>query len=166
MTRGVFVAAAIVLLLAGCAAPRAVAGDTALTREDLPDISASSQQLDELKDGVTRDEYAAAFSRFEGCMKAAGQSLFGVEEGDYVITYSLLASAYDSGEFDRCYLTEFQQVDERWQFLNKDMSSANRAYQACLTDAGLSPKQSSEDVWAQLREAGLDPEECAQVHQP
>jgi hypothetical protein len=50
--------------------------------------------------------------------------------------------------------------------MNKDVSVANLAYQACLESAGIAPKQASEEVWAQLLEAGLDPEQCAREHAP
>jgi hypothetical protein len=169
MLRGIatFAAAtAAALLLAGCAVSTASAGDAPVTREDLPEIVASDQQLIELEDGVTEEEYGAAFDRFDSCMTAAKQPLVGVEEGEYLITYSMLASAYDSGDYDRCYFTEFQRIDEQWQYLNKDKSTANRVYQGCLTAAGVSPKESSEEVWAQLLEAGIDPEKCAQSQLP
>ncbi|TFC88826.1 hypothetical protein E3T28_00390 [Cryobacterium sinapicolor] len=159
-------ATAAVLLLTGCAALTASAGDAPVTRENLPEIVASDQQLIELENGVTQEEYRAAFDRFDACMTGAKQPLVGVEEGEYLITYSMLASAYDSGDYDRCYFTEFQRIDEKWQYLNKDNSTANRVYQACLTAMGIPPKESSEDVWAQLLEAGIDPEKCAQSQLP
>lgn len=162
----VAVAFCAMLVLAGCAVLTASAGDTPITREDLPPIEASAVQVSELKDGVTEDEYLAAFTRFEACMEDAGYPLIGVERVDNVMKYSHLAEAYDSGDRDRCYFTEFQQVDERWQFLNKDNSESNRVYQACLTAAGVTPKTTTEDVWAQVQEAGLDPEKCVEEYKP
>jgi len=158
----VVVALSAMLILAGCAVQTAAAGDTQISREDLPQIEASVQQVSELRNGVTEDEYLAAFARFEACMDDAGYPLVGVERSDHLMDYSMLAEAYDSGDSDRCYHSEFQQVDERWQFLNRDDSVTNRVYQACLTAAGVAPKVTTGDVWAQVLEAGLDPEKCAQ----
>lgn len=159
-------AAAVVVGLAGCAESTASAGDGQIVREDLPEIHSSDQQLAELEGGVTEDEYLAAFTRFETCMDDAGYPLVSVEHKDYLVTYSMLAEAYDSGDHDRCYLREFQQVDEQWQLLNQDKSVANRAYQACLTEAGVTPKSSAKEVWEQVQEAGLDPAECARQFEP
>ena len=162
----VAVAFSSLLVLAGCAVQTASAGDTPITREDLPLIEASAEQTSELKDGVTEEEYLAAFTRFEACMDDAGYPLVGVERVDYLMDYSMLAEAYDAGDRDRCYFSEFQQVDEQWQFLNKDKSLSNRALQACLTAAGITPLTTTEDVWAQVQEAGLDPAKCAQEYKP
>ncbi|WP_157372959.1 hypothetical protein [Agromyces sp. Root81] len=135
-------------------------------REDLPVVQASAEQQSELKGGVEAAEYQSAFGRFQSCMAKAGAALSGVKEAGPLMNYRLPAEAYDTGDFDRCYLSEFQQVDERWQYQNKDVSPANIAYKACLEAAGIAPKQASEDVWAQLLEAGLDPEKCATEHAP
>lgn len=166
--RAITVLASLALLFstAGCASVSASAGDTPVTREDLPAISASAEQLKELESGVTAAEYEAAFGRFQSCMAKAGSPLIGIDSVGSLIDYRLPAAAFDSGDFDRCYLSEFQKVDERWQYLNKDVSPANLAYQACLESAGIAPKKASEEVWAQLLEAGLDPEKCAREHAP
>jgi len=166
--RAITVLASLALLFstAGCASVSASAGDTPVEREDLPAISASAEQLKELENGVTAAEYAAAFGRFQSCMAKAGSPLIGVDSAGPLIDYRLPAAAFDSGDFDRCYLSEFQKVDERWQYLSKDVSPANLAYQACLESAGITPKKASEEVWAQLLEAGLDPEKCATEHAP
>lgn len=58
---------------------------------------------------------------------------------------------------------EFQQVDERWQFLNKDNSASNRVYQECLTAAGVTPQKTTEDVWAQAQEASAASSNAAQT---
>lgn len=155
-----------VVVLAGCAEAAASAGVAPLIREALPSIEASSQQESELEDGVTEEEYRAAFTRFEACMDDAGSPLVRVHRNDSMIEYSMRAEAYDAGVSDRCYIAEFQQVDERWQFLNKDESVANRANRACLTAAGVTPKTTTEDVWAQILESGLDPTKCAQEYGP
>ncbi|MFC9558333.1 hypothetical protein [Agromyces sp. NPDC056965] len=85
---------------------------------------------------------------------------------DHFMDYATLAEADFTGDRERCYFGEFQRVDERWQFLHKDESLANRANQACLAAAGVTPKTTTEDVWAQILEAGLDPTKCAREYSP
>jgi len=160
------VAATLLLSLAGCAASPASGDNAPVVRDSLPEVVASDQQLEELEGGVSEEEYRAAFDRFEACMVKAEQPLVGVEKDADIISFSMSAAAYDSGDYDRCYLSEFQRVDERWQFQNKDSSTATVTYQACLTAAGVPPKESSEEVWAQMIEAGIDPEKCALENGP
>ena len=160
------VAAMLMLSLAGCSASPASGDNAPVVLDNLPEVVASDQQLDELVGGVSEEEYTAAFDRFEACMVKAEQPLVGVEKDADIITFSMSSAAYDSGDYDRCYFGEFQRVDERWQFQNKDSSTATIIYQACLTAAGVPPKESSEEVWAQMIEAGIDPEKCALENGP
>jgi hypothetical protein len=80
---------------------------------------ASSQQLAEIEDGVvTRDEYVAAFNRFIGCMGAAGYDLSTAPQTATVFTYAVPDAAVTDGTDERCYLTQFKQVDMIWQVAN------------------------------------------------
>lgn len=162
------VAAALgaMLVLAGCTSPAASAVEPHDARENPPSIAPSSLQLSELDDGVTEEEYLAAFTRFQTCMDEAGYPLLRVQMNDSLMDYATLAEADFTGDQERCYLGEFQKVDARWQFQHKDESPANRANQACLAAAGVTPKTTTEDVWAQILEAGLDPTKCAREYSP
>ncbi len=80
---------------------------------DPPDPSEAQLRL--LVDGVTRDEYRAAFTNYEECMERSGHALVGVRVDLEIIEYSITDSAVQSGVHQLCYPQEFYQVDREWQ---------------------------------------------------
>ncbi len=150
-------ASGAVLLLAGCAGIAAEAGDAPPTREDLPPIQQSDEQRATVADGVVDEqEYADGFERYQSCMSEAGWSLVSVEETGYLIEYSVPEEAVVRGDDDRCYQREFAEVDTRWQLAHEDESYTTRLYQRCLSEAGVTPTDEADAVFAQLGEHGID----------
>lgn len=83
-----------------------------------PRPTPSAQQQLELSDGVvTRAEYVAAFNRFIGCLGAAGYDMGGIAQDDSMVifNYGIPSAAVDDGTDERCYLSEFREVDSTWQ---------------------------------------------------
>jgi hypothetical protein len=81
----------------------------------IPTLKESAAQKQALADDViTRDEDLAAFNRFAGCMTALGHPLVGVTTG-LVPGYSEANAALADGTDNRCYTTEYQGVDAKWQ---------------------------------------------------
>jgi len=97
-------------------APRAARFTVWLSWSEIPKLVESAAQAQELSDGVvTRDEDIAAFSRYEGCMGALGHPI-DVPPTSIVPSYSIDDSAVADGSDNRCYVTEYEGVDEKWQF--------------------------------------------------
>jgi hypothetical protein len=81
----------------------------------VPTLVESGAQKQELSDGlITRDEVVAAFSRYEGCMGALGHPI-DMPPTSIVPSYSVDDSAVADGSDNRCYVTEYRGVDEKWQ---------------------------------------------------
>jgi hypothetical protein len=81
----------------------------------IPLLTDSAAQQQEMADGVvSREEDLAAFYRFEGCMTALGHPLTRITTG-LVPGYSEDAAALSAGADNRCYWTEYRQVDAQWQ---------------------------------------------------
>jgi hypothetical protein len=143
---------ALLLLLAGCSAPDAVA-----EAADKP----SAAQVAELEGGVTEAEYQAAFDRFSDCMSAADADLISVQKkNDYLITYSYSAEKHSDGTYKRCYVKEFEQVDTEWQLANFDRSESAKMMRECLAANGVPPTGRAEDLAAQAETLGLDLRTC------
>lgn len=84
---------------------------------------ASTQQLGEVADGVvTREEYLAAFYRFSGCLGADGYDVSPADPSAIILSYGVPSAAADSGADERCYRTEFIEVDTAWQLQNEGAS--------------------------------------------
>lgn len=121
----------------------------------MPD--ASAQQLAEIADGVvTRDEYLAAFNRYVGCLGAAGYDLSSVPLDAPILQYGIPDAAHDDGSDERCYVSQFQQVDMGWQMANQDLSETTEMLRECLIENGITPAEHRVDIDAQLEAAGLD----------
>jgi hypothetical protein len=96
-------------------APKSARFSIWLSWARIPQLGESAAQRQELSDGVvTRDEDLAAFSRYEGCMGALGHPIDG-QSTSIVPGYTLDDSAVNDGSDNRCYVTEYRDVDEKWQ---------------------------------------------------
>jgi hypothetical protein len=97
----------------------------------IPKFAASAAQRQELADGtVSRDEDLAAFYRFAGCMTALGHPLTGITTG-LVPGFSETTAAESDGSDNRCYVTEYGQVDEEWQVEVADGTVGASSVRAC-----------------------------------
>ncbi len=91
-------------------------GVLALWMKEAPLPPRSAAQLAALADGVvTHDEYIAGYNRFAGCLTAEGYPMEPTDPA-YLETYGAVVSeAVDSGADERCYRSEFDQIDSDWQ---------------------------------------------------
>jgi hypothetical protein len=81
----------------------------------IPKLAESPSQKQEMSDGVvTRDEDLAAVNRYVGCMDGSGNSV-GVFPTSVVPGYSVRDLAVRNGSDNRCYVTEYRDVDIKWQ---------------------------------------------------
>ncbi|GAA2030462.1 hypothetical protein GCM10009819_12760 [Agromyces tropicus] len=77
---------------------------------------ASEAQQAALADGVvTEAEYRDGFARYAACMTDAGHPLLRIDESGTIIDYSNTAEAVNSGKDQRCYDSEFANLDVAWQ---------------------------------------------------
>jgi hypothetical protein len=128
-----------------------------------PVTEPSAAQTAAISDGkVTRAEYLAAFNRYAGCMTAAGYPLQAVPDDYVYYPYAITGDAVSSGADDRCYPSEFQQVDAAWQLYVQD------AVAACLVARNVVPAQlgsySIVDLLEQLLPLHLTFDQCAAEH--
>lgn len=149
---------ALTALLSGCTA-------TASTQPSpsgpFPSDNISEAQAAEIADGVvTSDEYHAAFNRFSACVKAGGFDLLVEGEKYDLINYSIPGAARDAGVDEPCYFDEFAQVDTIWQLAHADTSYTAEVHRNCLIDNGISPKETEEEMWQQLKDANIDTTTC------
>ncbi|HEX4442325.1 MAG TPA: hypothetical protein VHZ81_02025 [Galbitalea sp.] len=81
----------------------------------IPKFHDSSAQKQALADSwTTRDEDIVGFGRFAGCMAALGHPLGDITLG-LVPGYSEPVSAVNDGTDQRCYTTEYRDIDAEWQ---------------------------------------------------
>jgi hypothetical protein len=98
----------------------------------------SAQQKAELAKGqLTFADELAAYNRYVGCLTAAGYPMGVVPTNGPYISYAVTGAAVDSGADDRCYASEFKQVDSRWQ------TYANNIITTCLTRHGIAAPQNA-----------------------
>ena len=103
----------------------------------IPKLVASSAQTAELADHVvTRDELIAAFSRYEGCMAALGHPMDSLLS-TIVPLDSVANAAVMDGSDDRCFVTEYRDVDERWQLALQAGSVGEASIEACKASGKL-----------------------------
>ena len=128
----------------------------------MPDASSAQQAV--LEDGkVTRAEYLASYNRYAGCMTASGYALPSAPDSAIYFPTTTSDEAQTSGAFDRCYASEFKQVDPLWQVYAHD------AIEACLADRGLRPSSPSLvlfDLIADLAPIHLTFDQCSSEHPP
>jgi hypothetical protein len=126
-------------------------------------LARSAAQESDLADGVvTRDEDVAAFARFEGCMDALGHGI------DYPVTkvvpfYSTGGREISDGTANRCYVTEYAGVDERWQLQLRQTSTGEKSIDACLRAKGVDPSASPAARSEQLFTLGLNAGDCTWI---
>jgi hypothetical protein len=110
----------------------------------IPRLVASSAQKADLADQVvTRDELLSAFSRYEGCMGALGhpmnRSLTTIVPSD-----SATSAEVTDGSDDRCFVTEYRDVDETWQVELQAGSVGQVSVAACKASGKLGTGASSQ----------------------
>lgn len=102
-----------------------------LSWANIPKLVASPAQKTNLADHtVTRDELLAAFSRYEGCMAALGHPLDS-PLSTIVPPDSASNAAVMDGSDERCFVTEYRDVDERWQLELQAGSVGQASVAAC-----------------------------------
>ena len=111
----------------------------------IPKLVASAAQKAELTDHiVTRGELLSAFSRYEGCMAALGHpmdsSLSAIVPPD-----SVTSAAVMDGSDDRCFVTEYRDVDGRWQLELQAGSVGQASVAACKAGGTLGGDTSDQD---------------------
>jgi hypothetical protein len=123
-----------------------------LSWSKIPKLAASPAQKADLADRVvTRDEVLAAFSRYEGCMGALGhpmdRSLTTIVPSD-----SVANAAVVDGSDDRCFVTEYRDVDETWQLELHAGSVGQASVAACKASgkvgAGVSDQNDAHRAFA------------------
>ncbi|CAN7421703.1 hypothetical protein LJR045_002708 [Microbacterium sp. LjRoot45] len=141
--------------IAGCA------GDPAPEPSETPRFELSVEQAAALEDGtVTRDEYDAAFRRYESCITEAGFALVEVREEYQVIRYSVPNEAVVSGVDDDCYNGEFVLVDSQWQVSVEDVGEVASLLAGCLIEAGLDSSGTKAEKEQRLESAGISIDAC------
>jgi hypothetical protein len=129
--------------------------------EEPPLPGPSTQQLGEISDGVvTREEYLAAFYRFSGCLGADGYDVPPADPSAIILSYGVPSAAADSGTDERCYRSEFIEVDTAWQLQNEDASYTTQRLRDCLSERGIAPAERTADIQQQLEDAGISIDEC------
>ena len=126
-----------------------------------PIPSSSVAQMEALADGVvTREEYVAGFDRFAACMAGAGYPLDGGNRAAIIISASMPSAAVDDGTDRRCYEPEFMDIDIAWQGAHQDDSETTQFLRDCLTAHGITPAHPRTEVDQQLKDNGIDYDEC------
>jgi hypothetical protein len=127
---------------------------------NIPKLADSVAQKQELSDGmITRDEVVAAFSRYEGCMGALGHPI-DVPPTNVVPSYSIDGSGVDDGSDNRCYVTEYQDVDMQWQDEIESGVLGDASIEACLTMLGVTPASTPDQRTEQLQAHNFAPSNC------
>jgi hypothetical protein len=117
----------------------------------IPTFKKSAAQRQELADGViTRDEDVAAFSRYEGCMAALGHPVDNTPTS-IVPAYYVADAAVEDGSDNRCYETEYKDVDMKWQMQLEQTDIGDKSIDACLSRFGVKPAVTPEARMTQLQ---------------
>lgn len=117
----------------------------------LPKIEPSAAQQAEIATGtVSRASYLAGFNRYAGCLAAAGYPLGNVDESAPILNFTVPGGAVDSGADNRCYVSEWAQVDALWQLQNWSSSATANYLRGCLKEAGFTPAATESAMWDQV----------------
>ena len=76
----------------------------------------SAEQTDALADGIVDEaEYRAGLNRYIACMAEAGFTIDVLETGEPIVRYVVPGEAVTDGADERCYVSEFRDLDIAWQ---------------------------------------------------
>jgi hypothetical protein len=131
-----------------------------------PTLKPSTQQTAELADGVvTRAEDIAAFERYAVCMAALGHSIGNPADSEYnaIPSYGIDDAAVNSGADNRCYVTQYQDVDDAWQAEVEKGTEASYSIRECLTDLGVNPAASTKQEMDQFNSLQKNWQDCTYV---
>ena len=125
-------------------APKSTRFTIWLSWAKIPKLAESPSQRQETSDGVvTRDEDLAAVNRYVGCMDGTGNSV-GVFATSVVPGYSVSDLAVRDGSDHRCYVTEYRDVDIKWQLEVQAGQFGQTSIAACVnspkTGIGTGPR--------------------------
>ncbi len=158
MSRYLVLGAALIGLigLSACAT-ETMSGDVPSSQQ----LGISPEQAAAIADGVASyNEYAEGFRRYTSCMEDAGYSIDVSGETNQVITYSVPTNAVDEGIDERCYSAEFARLDMLWQVARQDTSADAQRLRACLSDRGIEPADTWDDMVMQADENAVDLLQC------
>ena len=107
-------------------------------------VTSPSQKADLADQVVTRDELLSAFNRYEGCMGALGhpmnRSLTTIVPSDSATNAEVM-----DGSDDRCFVTEYRDVDEAWQVELQAGTVGQVSVAACRASGKLGTAARSQD---------------------
>lgn len=126
----------------------------------------SEQQAAAMADGLVElSEYEEGFRRFRACLQAEGYELEPGPGGEPIGTmvdthleFSIPDAAVQSGADQLCYQLEYAQLDMTWQLAHQDESLQTEKWRVCLTENGIAPAETSEEIWDQILKEGLESE--------
>lgn len=152
-------------LLTACSAAGGDSSDTAVESFGVA-VEISLEQGAALADQqVTKEEYDAAFRRYQSCMQNLGYELIDVRLSYGVWNYSTDQAMEDDPEAQRCLTEEFGQVDGVWQVANQDTSETAAFVRNCLEANGLRVPDTLVERQGVLDEAGIDVSNCPDMAQ-
>ncbi|TFC94498.1 MULTISPECIES: hypothetical protein [Cryobacterium] len=117
-----------------------------------------------LADGVvTHDDYESGYRRYVGCLSAAGYAIIDSGVQYDVHSFGVPAEAVVSGDDDRCYTSEFKNLDIEWQISHEDSSKTAKLIADCLSASGIAPLTTMDEMNRQLNENDMTFDQCAQT---
>jgi hypothetical protein len=95
-------------------------------------------------------------------MAALGHWIGNPADSEYTITpsYAVQDSAVTSGADNRCYVTQYQDVDVAWQTEVENGTQASRSVRECLINSGVTPASTVNDEMDQFNALGRDWQDC------
>ena len=85
-----------------------------VTRPETP--APSAEQVAALADGIVDEaEYRAGLDRYVACMAEAGFTIDVLDTNEPIARYVISDEAHQDGANERCYISEFRDVDMQWQ---------------------------------------------------
>jgi hypothetical protein len=85
-----------------------------VTRPETP--QASAEQAAALADGIVDEaEYRAGLARYVACMADAGFTVDVLDTDEPIARYVISHEAVQDGADERCYVSEFRDIDMLWQ---------------------------------------------------
>lgn len=156
-----FAATSVVALCSSLTACASSSESSLVDSLSLP-AGASEAQAEAVSDKVVdADEYQAGFKRYSSCLADAGYEVVVKGEVNFSVDYAVPDAAVQSGSDQACYEGEFQLIDMMWQLAHQDTSQSTQKLRDCLTEHGITPEETTDQIVEQLTEAGIGPEDCA-----